>query len=187
MPTRANGDITAVLTDMREGLPDAPNRLMALVYVELKKIARNRLAGRSKNTSDATTLVHEAYLRLFNGKKITWENRHHFFFAAARAMRDILVDRARRQQAKKRGGGRVQVDLDADVPDLTQATDLLAIHDVLDRLEQKHPDTARIVLLIFFAGLSREDVAAITGMSESAVWREWNFAKAWLLDALAER
>lgn len=186
MTAEPRGEITGALVQMRAGLPGAPNRLMALVYSELKKIARNRLPSRDKKCSDATTLVHEAYLRLFGGKPVAWENRHHFFFAAARAMRDILVDRARRQNAKKRGGGHRRVDLDSETPDLSQAADLLAIHEVLDRLERTHPETAQIVMLIFFAGLTRAQVAEVTGISESAVWREWNFAKAWLLEALGE-
>lgn len=186
MTNEPPGDVTAVLREIQDGLPGAPDRLMALVYAELKKIAHNRLASRSKGLSEVTTLVHEAYLRLFAGKDVAWENRHHFFFAASRAMRDILVDRARRDHAQKRGGGRPTLELNDEIPVLSRAADLLAIHEALERLERIHPENARIVMLMFFAGLTRDEVAGVTGRSPSAVWREWNFAKAWLLDALGD-
>ncbi len=175
-----DGDVTVLLRAVKDGTPGAADRLMSLVYENLKKIARNR-AVVSGDGFEATTLVHEAYLRLFGKDDISWENRHHFFWAAARAMRDILVERARRQGAEKRGGGKRTVRLDDDVPHAGEAESLLDIHEAIGRLEKVHPDAAHLVILRFFAGLTREQVAEVTGLSSSAVWREWNFAKAWLM------
>lgn len=175
------GDVTVLLRAVKDGTPGAADRLMSLVYENLKKIARNRAGTPGNGSLEPTTLVHEAYLRLFGKDDVAWENRHHFFWAAARAMRDILVERARRQGAEKRGGGRRQVQLNDDVPQADEAESLLDIHASLERLELVHPDAARLVILRFFAGLTRQQVAEVTGLSVSAVWREWNFAKAWLL------
>jgi RNA polymerase sigma factor (TIGR02999 family) len=178
------GDVTVLLKAVKEGLPGAPDRLMSLVYDELKHIAWNRAASAGTGSMEPTTLVHEAYLRMFAKADPAWENRHHFFWAAARAMRDILVERARRQGAEKRGGQRRRIELDDDLPQVTEAEDLLALTGAIRRLEAFHPDSAHLVILRFFAGLTREQVAEVTGMSASAVWRDWSFAKAWLLAEL---
>lgn len=181
------GDVTVLLRAVREGLPGAADRLMALVYERLKQIARNRVGAVGPCDLEPTTLVHEAYLKMFGKDEPSWENRHHFFWAAARAMRDILVDRARRQAAYKRGGGRRHVQINDDIPQVSGAEDLLALNEAIRRLEAAHPDTARIVILRFFAGLTREQIVEITGLTATAVWREWSFAKAWLLDELEGR
>lgn len=174
-----SGTITILLHEVKAGTPGAADRLMAMVYEQLKHLARNRAT--SGGTMDPTTLAHEAYLRLFGKGEQSWENRHHFFWAAARAMRDILVERSRQELAAKRGGGKRIISLDADIPDVSDPADMLAINDALKLFEVMHPLAARLVMLRFFAGLTREEVAEVSGLSEAAVWREWVFAKAWLL------
>ena len=181
MPREDAGEVTLLLKAVKDGLPGAPDRLMSLVYDRLKAIARNRVGSGSKSGMDATTLVHEAYLRMFDQQDATWENRNHFFWAAARAMRDILVERARRNAAIKNGGGRRHVSIHDDIPGAMEATDLLALNESLKRLEKAHPKAAEVVMLRFFAGLDRAQAAEVTGQSETALWREWVFAKAWLL------
>lgn len=177
------GDITLILRAIKDGRPGAADRLMTLVYEELKKIACNR-ASRAAGLAEATTLAHDAYLRLFGKSTQSWENRHHFFWAAARAMRDILVERARRQGAAKRGGGARHAPLDKNDLLDAEAVDLLELNEALTRLEATHPEPYRIVMMRFFAGLSREQTAEMLGLTPTAVWRDWNFAKAWLLAEL---
>ncbi|MEK6702334.1 MAG: ECF-type sigma factor [Planctomycetota bacterium] len=180
MMQKPAGDVTVLLRAVRDGLPGAPDRLMACVYGELRKIASNRVAGAGTDVLEPTTLVHEAYLRLFGKDDTSWENRHHFFWAAARAMRDILVERARSRGAEKRGGSIQHVEL-TDLPSLeSESIELLSLSEALTRLEIDHPVAAQIVTLRFFAGLTREQIAEVMQMSPSAVWREWQFAKAWL-------
>lgn len=175
------GDITILLRSVHEGSPGAADRLLSLVYQKLKQIARNRVREGGPSDIEPTTLVHEAYIKLFRKQDSTWENRHHFFWAAARAMRDILVDNARRRHADKRGGNRRHLSLDDECAGTEGAKDLLEIDEAMKRLEVVHPRAAQIVMLRFFAGLTREQIAEVTGVSASEVWREWNFAKAWLL------
>lgn len=181
MASEPIGDITVLLQAVRDGLPGAPDRLMALVYGELRNIARQRKASARADSLEPTSLVHEAYLRLFSRTDLSWENRHHFFWAAARAMRDILVERARRRGAAKRGGGCEHVPImDDEAACISEATDLIALNQALERLEVLYPLAGQMVMLRFFAGLTREQVAEVTGMSSGAVWREWCLAKAWL-------
>lgn len=180
------GEVTVLLRALSAGQPGAADQLIALVYDELKRIARNRVSVAGKAHLEPTALVHESYVRLFSREEQTWENRHHFYWAAARAMRDVLVEAARSQQAAKRGGGQRHVDLGDDVPAAaeTDAEDLLALNDALRALEAVHPETARLVMLRFFAGLTRDQISELSDLSPAAVWREWNFAKAWLLEKL---
>jgi RNA polymerase sigma factor (TIGR02999 family) len=184
MADKAPGDVTSLLREVRQGTPGAADRLMARVYDELRHLAKNRVRGR--DAVEPTVLVHEAYIKLFGKADAHYENRHHFFWAAAQAMRDILVDDVRRARAAKRGGGKYAVELgDAAGPDAADdPVDLLALDEAIKRLERVHPKAAQVVILRFFAGLSREETAAGLGMSEAAVWREWQFAKVWLLDAI---
>ncbi|MBY0313016.1 MAG: sigma-70 family RNA polymerase sigma factor [Phycisphaerales bacterium] len=173
--------------------------LLPLVYAELRKLAEARLARTPPgNTLQPTALVHEAYLRVADNNQ-GWDHRGHFFGAAARAMRDILVEQARRKGAIKHGGGRKRVDIDdahpiappnpaqQDVQFSVPAEDMLALDQVLRELEQDDPRKAEVVMLRFFAGLTSEQVALALNISLSTVEREWRFARSWLQSKLRER
>ena len=164
----------------------ASEKLLPLVYEELRKLAASRMnAERSDHTLQATALVHEAYLRLVGERKQPWANRAHFFAAAAEAMRRILVDHARARQGPRRGGRPRR--LPADVVDLATVSDpdeILALDQAVSRLEQLDPDAAKVVRLRFYAGLSVEETADSLGASARTVKREWAFAKAFLLREL---
>lgn len=175
---------------MADGLDraEALNRLLPIVYDELRTIANARLRDeRAGHTLDTTALVHEAYLRLGGAEAPAWRSRAHFFHAAGEAMRRILIEYARSRMAVKRGGERVRVDLDenhvAGWPDPDQ---LLAIDEALRRLEQEDERAADVVRLRYFAGLEVAETAQALGVSERTVMREWAYAKAWLRDALGE-
>jgi len=186
MPAR-QGDVTRILAELRGADPDqAWNRLVPLVYAELRGIARSHLRReRSSHTLAATALVHEAYLRLLGGNYPTWNDRQHFFRAAAEAMRRVLVDHARKRARVKRGSKPVRISL-SDVSIVTDddPAALLALDEAIQRLEQQDPSAAEVVRLRFFAGLSVEDTAQALDLSERTVKREWAFARAWLYDAL---
>ena len=176
-------DVTQLLDAAAAGDSTAAAELLPLVYDELRKLAAARMAEeRPGQTLQATALVHEAYLRLVGpGDEARWDNRRHFFAAAAEAMRRILVDRARRKESRKHGGGRDRRDLDADAlaapePDL----ELLALDAALGRLAEQDPVKARLVELRYFAGLTGDQAAAVLGISPSAADRLWVFTRAWL-------
>jgi RNA polymerase sigma factor (TIGR02999 family) len=154
------------------------------VYDELRRIAQQKMAGESPGqTLQVTSLVHEAYLRLIGDQQ--WENTSHFFGAAAESMRRILVDRARRKQATKRGGEHQRVELHENVAALNEPDDdVLAISESLDRFEVIDPDKAQLVKLRYFAGMTLVDAAKVMGISISTADRHWAFAKAWLLREL---
>ncbi len=174
--------VTQALAALGEGRADAADRLYALVYDQLRHLAAAKMEReRSDHTLQPTALVHEACLRLLGGQADQWENRAHFFGAAAEAMRRILVDHARTRQARKRGGDRARLPLDAalEVSDET-AGELLAVDEALSRLATVDPDKARIVALRFFAGLTVEEVAQALSVSTRTVKRSWSYAKAWL-------
>ena len=161
--------------------------MFAGLYAELHKIARGRMAAERKGqTLDATGLVHEAWLRLEKSAPEEWRDRKQFYGAAAEAMRRILVDSARRRLAAKRGDGERAVPLDEALPAPAPMADerLLAIHEVLDQLEDKDELKARIVKLRFFSGMRHEEIAALLEVGESTVRRHWTLAKVWLHDAL---
>jgi RNA polymerase sigma factor (TIGR02999 family) len=180
--------ITQVLSAIEHGDPHAAEQLLPLVYQELRRLAAQKLAGEKPGqTLDATALVHEAYLRLVgSGAEPHWNSRGHFFAAAAQAMRNILVDNARRKRRGKHGGGRQRVALDESLPAPPQdADELLALDDALNRLAAEDPEAARIVHLRYYAGLSIEQAAKALGISRAAAYRQWTFARAWLLQALS--
>lgn len=188
--------ITHALNAAARGDQQQSAELLPLVYAELRKLAEARLSRTPPgNTLQPTALVHEAYLRVADNTK-GWDHRGHFFGAAARAMRDILVEQARRKDAIKHGGGRKRVDLDdanpVDPHEQTgsfsvPAEDMLALDDVLRQLEQDDPRKAEVVMLRFFAGLTSEQVALAMNISLSTVEREWRFARSWLQSKLRER
>src|SRR5262245_27914494 len=143
---------------------------------------------RAEHTLQATALVHEAYLRLVENAPTRWDGRRHFFAAAAEAMRRILIEHARSKHALKRGGCRKCVDLSDDLPAIVSpcddVSDLLALNDALNRLACEDPGMAELVKLSYFAGLSLEEAAETLGLSRATAYRRWNFARAWLHDAI---
>ncbi len=176
------GDVTSLLDAVRAGRDNAVDELMRLVYGELRGIARRQMARVGPQaTLQATALVNEAYLRLFAGDEVPWEDRAHFFFAAARAMRDILVEAARTKGSLKRGGGRNRITLDeAIAADEPAHEDLLTLNEVLGRLEATDRTSADVVMLRYFAGLSVEQTAQAMGLSAATVKRYWQYARAWI-------
>lgn len=158
------------------------SELLPLVYDELRRLARARMAReRPGQTLTPTALVHEAYLRLIGDEDLPWQNRAHFFAAAAEAMRRILIERARRVSRHKHGGGMWRVTLDEQVVgEQPAAEEILALHDALSRLERQDVEMAVVVKLHQFAGLSLEETAATLGLSDRTVSRRWTAARAWL-------
>jgi RNA polymerase sigma-70 factor, ECF subfamily len=178
-------EITRMLHEWQAGSRDALDRLMPIVYNELRVIASRQLAREWRHDRLQTTaVVNEAYLKLFGQRAVDWQNRSHFFAIAAQLMRRILVDHARRELREKHGGGFVHVELnDAYVKAVDTPIDLvdaLALDSALQKLEQLDPDQGRIVELRFFGGLTVEETAAALNISEATVKREWALAKGWL-------
>lgn len=166
----------------------AADRLFDVAYSELRRLASDLMRGeRPDHTLQSAALVHEAYLRLVDDKQVKWQNRAHFFGIAARAMRQILVDHARRRGAAKRGGGWQKVTLDDDLG-LEEASDveILHIEDVLTRLADMHERMARIVELRIFGGLTMVEIAHVIGLSRQTVHDDWRVAKMWINRELAE-
>jgi RNA polymerase sigma factor (TIGR02999 family) len=180
-------DVTRMLADVRAGVPDAGSRLLDVVYGELRRLARARMApAGDAHTLQPTALVHEVWVRLVGARdeQPEYRDREHFFAAAAAAMRSILVDHARRRAAHKRGGAQVHVTLHPDVAEDRVFDDVLAVHDALERLASSHERPARVVDLLFFAGLSPREAADVLGVSDRTVERDWRFGRAWLLKAM---
>ena len=182
MATRSSQGITQLLERWSQGDEEALDQLMPLVYDELHRLAGAYLRSeRREHTLQPTALVNEAYLKLVRQRNIQWQNRAQFFGVAAQLMRRILVDHARANNADKRGGDQVNVSLKNIGAFGTQPTaDVLALHDVLNRLAEIDPDQSRIVELRFFGGLTIEEAAEVMQVSHSTVEREWKIAKAWL-------
>jgi len=163
--------------------------LLPEVYAELRRLAE-ALTGRLRpgQTLQATALVHEAFLRLVGDRDPGWEGRRHFFGAAAQAMRQILIDQARRKGARKHGGGRHRVDLAEGLAYVEQpADDVLALDEAIQALQAEEPALAEVVLLRYYAGLGVAEAAAVLGQSASTVKRDWRRARAWLGRRLGER
>src|SRR5262245_33771725 len=176
-------DVTDLLNAISRGDRDAADRLLPLVYDELRKLAAWRMAReQSDHTLEATALVHEAYLRLTgDGSGPRFDGRGHFFAAAAEAMRRILVDRARERGALKRGGGRRRLRFDQLHLEAEQTpAEFLALHEALTRLAVEHPRKAELVKLRFFAGLTNVQAAEVLGVSPSTADNDWAYARAWL-------
>jgi RNA polymerase sigma factor (TIGR02999 family) len=175
-------DVTRILEAVRGGEPRAADRLLAVVYEELRRMASSKLAHEPPDhTLQATALVHEAWLRLAGGALQDWDSRAHFFSAGAEAMRRILVERARRKSRLKHGGAYRRQELDEfDLVDLPADLDLLALDEALDRLEREDSRKAQLVKLRFFTGLSLAEAAEVLGVSRATADRDWAYARAWL-------
>jgi len=173
--------ITKLLKDVRGGSPEAANQLMEAVYTDLRAIARRSFADeRPDHTLQPTALVHEAWMRLFNGAEIDWRDRSHFFAIAGRQMRRILVDHGREVHARKRGCG-LKVALNDNLHNMpAQGCEIGLVDDLLQRLHRLDPEAAKVVEMKFFAGLTDEEAASALGYSHSTVRRHWSFARAWL-------
>ncbi|MCE9528744.1 MAG: sigma-70 family RNA polymerase sigma factor [Planctomycetales bacterium] len=176
-------DVTRILLQIESGDPSAAEKLLPLVYEELRKLAAARMAAESAGKSlQATALVHEAYLRLVGtGDGQRWDSRGHFFAAAAEAMRRILVDNARRRKRLKHGGDLARVELEdipIEAPQIRE--DLLALDAALTKLKQVDGTAAELVQLRYFAGLTVAQAAEILDVSERSAERTWTFARAWL-------
>jgi len=185
--TSSTQDVTGLLVQWREGQKEALDRLVPVVYEELRRLARARLRsereGHSLQTSD---LVHEAFLRLVGIDRMTLENRAHFFAVASRLMRQILVDHARHRDAKKRGGGATMVNLgDAAPATSPNDIDILELDEALEALMALEPRLCRVVELKYFGGLTIEETALALEISAATVERDWAAAKAWLYDRLS--
>ena len=181
-------DITRILEDVRRGDRDATDRLLVLVYDELRSLATHRLAReRPGQTLQATALVHEAYLRLVGGTATPWHNSRHFFAAAAEAMRRILVESARRKARLKHGGGRSRREVEeGDAMVMPDSTDVIALDEALEKLAREDPVKTELVKLRYFAGLTVEQAAGILGISRATADRYWTFARTWLLDEVSK-
>jgi RNA polymerase sigma factor (TIGR02999 family) len=183
-------DVSHILSAIEEGDPGAAEKLLPLVYQELRRLAAQRLAreapGQAFQSSD---LVHEAYLRLVGeAAQPEWDGRAHFFAAAAEAMRRILVEEARRKKRKKHGGGRLHVELEAaDFLVKEPHEDLEALDEALNKLAAEDPAKAEIVKLRFFAGLTMPEIARVLKISLATAERPWTYARTWLYAELKDR
>jgi RNA polymerase sigma factor (TIGR02999 family) len=180
------GIVTQLLIGVRAGDRAALDRLFALVYEDLHARAHRQLAQSfGAKTLGTTALVHETYLKLSAADRPEWEDRRHFFGVAARAMRQIIVDQARRRLSQKRGGRALRLDIaDFDIPIEERAAELVALDAAVSRLELENPRLAEVVQLRFYAGLSVEDTASTIKVSERTVKRDWRLARAWLYQDL---
>lgn len=175
-------DITPLLNLAASGDAEAGRRIFAAVYQELRGLASARLARLPRGeTIQTTALVHEAYLRIVQRHPAGWESARHFYFAAARAMRDILVEEARRKAALKRGGDAQRVPFDEEAWAFDSPPEsVLALEAALARLEREDPDGCQFVLLRFYAGLTLEEIAGLLGASVRTAERKWRFLRVWL-------
>ena len=175
-------DVTQLLIHWSEGDEEALDRLLPLVYDQLREVAHLRLRGeRSDHTINTTALVHEAYIRLVDLDRMQWRDRLHFLAMASRLMRRVLVDYARERKAAKRGGDRQRLDLDeAELLIEAQADTILELDESLTLLKSQHPRIAQAVEHRYFGGLSNEEIAEILGVSTATVERDFKLARAWI-------
>ena len=180
--SQTSEQVTQILDALQSGDALASERLLPLVYSELRQLAAARMAQEAPGqTLQPTALVHEAWLRLVSAEHQNWQSRAHFVGAAAEAMRRILIERARRKQAAKRGARAAHVDLDqVDIAATTDDETLLAINDALEKLALEDASCAKLVKLRFFVGLDYTEAAKALGISERTAKRYWTFARAWL-------
>lgn len=188
MPETGSHEITRLLADWSDGDENALERLMPLVYDELRRMAHGYMRRQPSNhTFQTTELIHEAYLKVAKTNGRDFQNRSHFFGVAAKAMRHILVDYARTKQSEKRGGGRERVELlDAGAVSFDRTDELVALDEALKTLESLDARKCRVVELRFFGGLTNEEIAQVLKISGETVKRDWRFARNWLLRELAD-
>jgi RNA polymerase sigma factor (TIGR02999 family) len=183
--TNATPGVTELLADIRGGRREAFDEILPLVYHELRRVARRELASRPSDTLSTTALVHELYLKLSRAQHADWRDRAHFLSVAAVAMRHILVDRARRRTAEKRGGPQRHVTLDDQLARIdSQAESLLELHDALDQLAQLDERLTRVVECRFFGGMTEKETAEALGITERTVRRDWIKARGLLYQTL---
>jgi RNA polymerase sigma factor (TIGR02999 family) len=176
-------DVTRVIEAVQRGDPKAAGELLPLVYEELRKLAAFKMANEAAgNTLQPTALVHEAWLRLVGNDNPKFAGRAHFFAAAAEAMRRILIDRARRKLTHRHGGDFERVDLEGqDLPAPASDQQILAVHEVLDKLAKEHPIEAQVVKLRYFVGMTNEETAKALDISLTTTKAYWTFARTWIL------
>ena len=182
-------DATLLLNAMEQGDHAAADKLLGLLYEELRRLAAGKMARETPGqTLQATALVHEAWLRLTASKSAAFENRAHFFSAAAEAMRRILIERARRKLRLRHGGNMERVDLDEqDIAAPNDNSQILAVHEALDRLAKAHPLQAEVVKLRYFAGMTNEETAEALEISVATVKNYWTFARTWIFNEIKAR
>ncbi len=182
-------DITVILQKIERGDAQAADQLLPLVYEELRKLAASRMASEAAgHTLQPTALVHEAWIRLGGDAQPDWKNRAHFFASAAEAMRRILIDRARRRQAQRHGGGLVRTGAEAlefeSAAPWGDDEELLEVHEALDSLSRHDARKAELVKQCYFVGLTFKEAAAVLGISEPTARRDWSYARAWLFQEI---
>lgn len=187
MPQASPADLTLLLVQWRGGDAAALDRLVPLVYAELRRLAHRYMRDERRNHPLQTTaLVHEAYLRLVDVNRVDWESRNQFYAVSARMMRRVLVEEARKRDADKRGADATHVALDeAALPSPERGADVLALNEALERLEALDERKARVVELRCFAGLSVAETARTLDVSEETVFRDWRMARLWLRKELS--
>ncbi len=178
--------MTRILEAAQQGDPKAAEKLLPLVYEELRRLAAHKMAGQAPgHTLQPTALVHEAWLRLIGNEDARFAGRAHFFAAAAEAMRHILIDSARRKQAARHGGGQARVDIQSvEIAAAAEDEELLAIHEVLDKLATEEPEKAQLTKLRYFVGMTFEEAAEVLGISVATAKRHWAYARAWLYEEI---
>jgi RNA polymerase sigma factor (TIGR02999 family) len=188
MASPQSAEITRALDAVTRGEAEAAARLLPLVYDELRRLARARMAGLGPGqTLTPTELVHEAYLRIAGGKHDSFEGRRHFFFVVSRAMRDLIVENARRKGSLKRGGSstRLSVEL-TEIAIEDPQENILDLDLALKKLERESPDRAQVVQLSYFGGLTHPEIAQVLGLSRATVERRWSYARIWLRRELSQ-
>jgi RNA polymerase sigma factor (TIGR02999 family) len=179
-------DVTPILEALAHGDPTAADELLPLVYQELRKLAAHKMVGQAPgHTLQPTALVHEAWLRLAGSEQGRFAGRAHFFAAAAEAMRHILIDSARRKRAERHGGGQIRVEMeDVEIASATNDDELLAVHDVLDKLAGEDPKKAELAKLRYFVGMTFDEAAEVLGISVATAKRHWAYARAFLYEEI---
>src|SRR5262249_26447699 len=185
----AMSDVTHILTAIEQGDPQAADKLLPLVYEELRKLAAHKMANEAAGqTLQPTALVHEAWIRLVGKENPPFKNRAHFFGAEAEAMPRFLVESARSNAEQRHGGGKVRVDIEQiNLASPSADEQLLAVHGALDNLAVEHPEEAELVKLRYFVGMTLDEVAAVLGISPRTADNYWVHARAWLLSELKDR